>query len=200
MSVLVSDQDRGGDALARIAPSKTVKLSEYSKSSVDGVWRIAGHDRTRRGTEQQRSGLLVLLAPRRCTSRHSSANIIAISYFGLTFSQYTGFSFKKWRYSSQDRRMRGAVDVPGERQPSSPVAITPPPTSPSPKSEHDFDPHCRHSAICPEAVRHPLKSCSLFKGAAAWVIERPAGWLFGSRRCWPQVDWGSTCRPGLRVF
>lgn len=42
MSVLVSDQDRGGDALARIAPSKTVKLSEYSKSRVDGVWRIAG--------------------------------------------------------------------------------------------------------------------------------------------------------------
>lgn len=44
MSVLVSDQDRGGDVLARIAPSKTVKLSEYSKSRVDGVWRIAGSD------------------------------------------------------------------------------------------------------------------------------------------------------------
>lgn len=46
MSVLVSDQDRGGDVLARIAPSKTVKLSEYSKSRVDGVWRIADHGRT----------------------------------------------------------------------------------------------------------------------------------------------------------
>ena len=43
MSVLVSDQDRGGDVLARIAPSKTVKLSEYNKLHVDGVWRIADH-------------------------------------------------------------------------------------------------------------------------------------------------------------
>ncbi len=45
MSVLVSDQDRGGDALVRIAPSKTVKLSEYSKSSAEGVWRIADSSR-----------------------------------------------------------------------------------------------------------------------------------------------------------
>lgn len=45
MSVLVSDQDRGGDVLTRIAPSKTVKLSEYSKSRIDGVWRIADHGR-----------------------------------------------------------------------------------------------------------------------------------------------------------
>ena len=132
MSVLVSDQDRGGDALARIAPSKTVKLSEYSKSRIDGVWRIADQPR-RDGGEVAADRVSRPLVLCHCASCPSRANSISIPSFGLTFSQFAGISSKKWRYPSRDRRMRSAVDVPGERQPSIPAAHQTPPPIAAPK-------------------------------------------------------------------
>lgn len=180
MSVLVSDQDRGGDVLARIAPSKTVKLSEYSKLDVDGVWRIA----------DSRSSAAI-------PGRTATATTRRISLF-LNPARHLPRSelslFQKWHYSPHHRRLREAVAMPRRRQPSSHKAHQAhPPVAPSPplKSEHDFNPHCRRNGICPGAVQRPLKTCSLFRGGRAA--------LAGRQRAGPQADRGFVCSNGIRA-
>ena len=132
------------------------------------------------------------LAPRRCTSRHSRANIIAISYFGLTFAQFTGISFKKWRYSSRIEGCAARWMYPERDNRAQPIKPHPPSLPPK------VNTISIHTAVTTAFAQmpsgRPLKSCSLFKGNEGQP-DSYSGADGAGRKA--RVI---TCRKGLRVF